>query len=794
MLITYFKIAWRAIGKNKLHLFVNIAGLAIGMAVAILIGLWVFDELSFDKYYKNHDRIAQVMQNQTNNGEVQTMPNEPFPLGAELIKSYGSDFKYVSMATGAGNSMLASGEKKLTRSGVFFEPQAIEMLGLPVIKGNRSGLNDPSSIMLSESVAKAFFGDTDPMNQVMKIDDKMNVKVTGIFEDQPSNSTFADVTFIAPWALFVNTNAQFFNGLKNNWGRSAFLTYVQLADHADMARVSEKIRKLKINKAPEEATHKPELFLHPMSKWHLYADFKNGVNIGGRIEFVWILGIIGVFVLLLACINFMNLSTAQSEKRSLEVGIRKTFGSRRRQLVLQFLCESLIIVGFSCILSLIFVLLALPFFNELADKKMAILWSNPVFWTAIISFSAITGLISGSYPALYLSSFKPVKVLNRTFKINSLAAIPRKVFVVIQFTVSIVLIIGTIIVFQQIQFAKNRPIGYSVNGLVAIPMITYDMHKVFNVVQDELKNNGAIVSMAESGSPTTEVWGGIGGLEWRGKDPNLAVVFPNSDMSLDFGKTVGWQFIAGRDFTKGIASDSSGFVINETAMKYMGLKNPIGETIQWNGTSFHIIGVIKDMIMESPYEPVQPSIFHLSSNPGNIILVKLNPKISAVEALNKIESAFKKYNPAQPFDYQFVDEQYGRKFIKEERIGKLASSFAVIAIFISCLGLFAMASFMAEKRMKEIGIRKVLGASIFNLWRLLSKDFIALVLCSILIAFPISFMLMHNWIQKYQYRSEISWWVFVAAGIGAILITLLTVSYKCIKAATMNPMKNLRDY
>lgn len=792
MLITYLKIAWRAAGKNKLHLFVNIAGLATGMAAAILIGLWVWDELSFDKCYKNYDRIAQVMQNQTNNGEVQTMPNEPFPLGEELKKSYGSDFKYVSMSAG-GNSVLASNGKKLTGNGVFFEPQAIEMLDLHMIRGNQSGLNDPSSIMLSESIAKAFFGNSDPMNRVMKIDDKMNVKVTGVFEDQPSNSTFSEVTFIAPWALFVNTNAQFFDGLKNNWGRSAFLTYVQIADHAVMDKVSEKIRKVRINKAPEEATHKPELFLHPMSKWHLYADFKNGVNIGGRIEFVWIFGIIGICVLLLACINFMNLSTAQSEKRSMEVGIRKTFGSLRSQLVLQFLCESSIIVSFSFILSLAFVILALPFFNQLADRKVAILWANPVFWVAIIGFSAFIGLLSGSYPALYLSSFQPVKVLNRTFKISGLATIPRKVLVIVQFTVSIVLIIGTIIVFRQIQYAKNRPMGYNVNGLIAVRMMTRDIHKVFNVVQGELKNNGAIVSMAESATPITEVWGGTGGLEWRGKDPNLGVVFPISAMSVDFGKTIGWQFLAGRDFIKGVASDSSGFVINETAVKYMGLQNPIGETISWNGARFHVIGVIKDMIVESPYEPVQPSVFHLSPDPGNFILVKLNPIISVTEGLNKIESAFKKYNPTQPFDYQFADEAYGRKFIKEERIGKLASSFAVIAIFISCLGLFAMASFMTEKRIKEIGIRKVLGASIFNLWRLLSKDFIFLILCSILIAFPIAFMLMQKWIQKYPYRAEISWWVFLAAGVSALFITLLTVSYKCVKAAKINPVKNLRE-
>jgi putative ABC transport system permease protein len=793
MINNHLKIAWRYLVKNKIHSFINIAGLSVGIAVAMLIGLWIWDEISFNKFFPNYDRIARLMQNQTNNGEVQTMPNEPLPLGNELLKSYGSDFKYVSMATGAGSKTLAYGEKRLNKTGVFFEPDMLNMLSINMLKGTRNGLKEPNSILLSQSVAKTYFGNADPMNKVIKIDNQFLVKVTGVYHDLPYNSTFADVTYILPWQLFVNTNP-WMKGLANEWGRSAFYVYAQIADNADMDKVSAKIRNIKLNKASkDEATHKPEIFLHPMSKWHLFSDFKDGINTGGTIQYVRLFGIIGLFVLLLACINFMNLSTARSEKRAKEVGIRKAVGSMRGQLIAQFFIESLLVAAFSFLLALIIVQLCLSFFNVITDKKLVILFNEPLFWIAGILFTLFTGLLAGSYPALYLSSFKPVKVLKGTFKAPRFAALPRKVLVVLQFTVSIILIIGTVIVFRQIQFAKGRPIGYSQVGLLVLPMQTNDIHRQYGTVRNELLKSGAIAEMTESDGPTTEIMGGSGGLDWKNKDPNLAVVFPNASVSYGYGKTVGWQIIDGRDFSEAFVTDSLAFVINETAVKFMGLTNPVGKTVRWNGVPFHVIGVIKDMIVESPFQAVQPSLFHLSKDPGNVIIIKINPAENASEALTKIEKVFKIYNPSQPFEYQFVDDLYAQKFKNEKRTGQLASSFAILAVFISCLGLFGMASFMAEQRTKEIGVRKVLGATVFNLWQLLSKDFVALIIISLLIAIPISYYFMHQWLIGYQYRTEITWWIFAGTAIGAIMITLFTVSFQSIKAAMANPVKSLKS-
>jgi putative ABC transport system permease protein len=791
MIQNYLKIAWRNLVKNKTYSFINIAGLSVGMAVAMLICLWVWDELSFDRSYPNYDKIARVMQNQTNNGEVQTMPNEPLPLGNELRRTYGSDFKYVSMATGAGSQTLAYGEKKLNRTGVYFEPCMLNMLSIKMLKGTYNSLNDANSILLSASVAKTYFGNADPIDKVIKIDNQFVVKVTGVYQDLPLNSTFGDVTFILPWQLFVNINP-WMKDLTNNWGRSAFYVYAQVADNADMDKVSFKIRKVKLNKAKEEATHKPEMFLHPMSKWHLYSEFKNGVNVGGGIQYVWLFGITGVFVLLLACINFMNLSTARSEKRAKEVGIRKASGSLRVQLIARFFIESLLVTVFSFLISLCLVQFSLPYFNEITGKNLVLLWRNSSFWLSGFGFSLITGLLAGSYPAIYLSSFKPAIVLKAAFKAGRFAAIPRKALVVIQFTVSIILIIGTIVVFRQVQFAKDRPIGYNQNGLISVNTNNAAIHNQYRVVRNELLKSGAIKEMAESGNPITSVWSGRGGLEWKDKDPNSAVVFPFIDVSHQYGNTVGWQLKDGRDFSEVFQSDSSAFVINEAAAKYMGLGKPIGEAVKLNGIPFHIIGVVKDMMMESPYRAVQPSIFYLSKDPGRFVIIKINPAVGVTEALGKIEKVFKKYNPDQSFDYQFVDDEFAQKFGSEKRTGTLAGFFAILAIFISCLGLFGMASFMAEQRTKEIGVRKVLGASVFNLWQLLSKDFVILVVIALLIASPIAYYFMHNWLQNYQYHSDMAWWIFALTGIGAMAITLLTVSFQSIKAALANPVKSLK--
>jgi ABC-type antimicrobial peptide transport system permease subunit len=792
MIKNYLKVAWRNLTGNRVYSFINIAGLSVGMAVAMLIGLWIWDEVSFDKGNPHYDKIAEVMQHVSTNGAIGTGSTVPFPMGEALRKEFGSDFKYITMASWNSSHILSIDEKKLLANGSFFEPSALEILDVKMLKGSKDGLRDPASILLSVSSAKACFGDGDPMGKLIRLDNKYNLRVTGVYEDLPYNSSFADVKFIAPWELYSDIR-----GMKKQadpWRCNCYLSYVQMADQADMKKVSAKIRDIKLDKVNKsDLTGKPQVFLHPMSKWHLYSEFKNGVIVGGRIQYVWLFGIIGIFVLLLACINFMNLSTARSEKRAKEVGIRKSVGSLRGQLIIQFFSESLLVVGFAWALSFLLVQLILPFFNQVADKKISILWSNPYFWFSGLCFALFTGLIAGSYPALYLSSFKPVKVLKGVFKVGRLASVPRKVLVVLQFSVSVLLIIGTIVVFRQIEYARNRPVGYSRDGLVMMSMQTSDIHRHFAVVRNELLKSGAIASIAEAGSPTTAVWSTNAGFDWKGKDPNQSVEFPNIEISYDYGKTVGWQFADGRDFSRDFLTDSVGFVLNETAVKFMGLKNPVGETIKWDGVPYKVIGVIRDMVVESPYEPVRPTLFHLSHDPGDVVLVKIDPRVGAVEAVKKMESVFKKYNPAQPFDYRFVDEVYAKKFGNEERIGKLAGFFAVLAIFISCMGLFGMASFMAEQRVKEIGVRKVLGATVFNLWGLLSKDFVRLVVLSLLIAIPAAWYFMHGWLQHYHYRAGIAWWIFVVTGLGAMAITLLTVSVQAIRAALRNPVKSLRS-
>jgi putative ABC transport system permease protein len=798
MIRNYLKIAWRNLVKNKVHSFINVAGLSVGMAVAMLIGLWIWDELSFNRYFKNYDRIVQVWQHQTFNGEVGSQTAMPIPLGLKLRESYMNDFKYVVLSTWTMEHIITNGDKKFTKLGNYVQPEMPDMLTLKMIKGTRAGLKDLSSIMLSESLAKTLFGNADPINKTLKIDNQWVVKVTGVYEDMPNNTEFKEVTFFAPWDLYMTT-MPWLKRAATRWGNNSWQIFAQLAPNADVDKVSAKIKDIKLKNIAAQgdklgADFKPAVFLHPMNKWHLYSEFKNGVNTGGAIQFVWMFGIIGVFVLLLACINFMNLSTARSEKRAKEVGIRKAIGSQRIQLIGQFFMESLLIVAFAFVFSIILVMLTLPWFNGVADKKMTVLWNNPWFWILGLVFSLISGLIAGSYPALYLSSFKPIKVLKGTFKVGRLAAIPRKVLVILQFSVSVTLIIGTIIVFRQIQFAKNRPIGYSREGLVYLVQKTSDIHNHYVAFKDELIKSGAVVETAESGSPVTGVWSNNSGFDWRGKPAGMLDDFATVGISPDFGKTVGWQFKDGRDFSSAFKTDSNALVINEAAAKFMSFKNPVGEVITTDGKQpHHIIGVIKDMLMSSPYEPVKQTFFFLDKDPQGVINIKINPRMSTREALEKIAAIHQKYSPASPFDYKFADEEYAKKFDGETRIGKLASFFAMLAVFISCLGLFGMATFMAEQRVKEIGVRKVLGASVFNLWRLLSTDFVVLVIISFVIASPVSYYFMHGWLQGYTYRSEISWWIFGVSAAGAIVITLVTVSFQAIKAALANPVKSLRS-
>lgn len=802
MIKNYLKIAWRNLIRNKGYSAINIGGLAVGMAVAILIGLWIYDELSYNKYHKNYHSIGQVWGGGTDpeTSNIEGSIAMQFPMGAVLKNNYQHYFKHVLMAWWVGDYALSVNNNKFMKKGEFIEAGAPDMLSLKMLSGTHAALTDPHSIILSKTTAKAIFGKEDPMNKSLKIDNRIDVKVTGIYEDIPRNNRFSEVQFFSPWALWVSSNSWIKNN-ENNWDNRSFNIYVQLQPNTKMGTANAGIRDFYYKNLPEDflnevKKYKPFAQVVPMSTWHLYSEFKNGKPAEGRITFVWLFGIVGIFVLLLACINFMNLSTARSEKRAKEVGIRKAIGSVKGQLVRQFLSESFLVVLLAFVFSVIFVLLSLSWFNQLADKEMKLPFASPVFWMIIIVFILLTGFLAGLYPAFYLSSFQPVKVLKGVLKSGRFASMPRKILVVVQFTVSVILIIGTIIVYQQIQHARNRPVGYNREGLVDISMNDPNYRGKHDIIKSELLNTGVVSDMALSSNPITEVWNNSGGYSWQGRNPEKDNDFAICNVTHDFGKTVGWQFLAGRDFSKDFAPDSATLIINETAAKYMNLKNPIGELIRDDETqqTWKIVGVIKDMIMQSPYEPVKQTYYFLDfkHEAASRINIKLKPGVIANTALAKIENVFKKIVPSASFDYRFIDEEYGRKFSQEERIGKLSTFFAILAIFISCLGLFGLASFVAEQRTKEIGIRKIVGASVFDLWQLLSKDFVILVIVSCFIAIPVAWYCMNGWLQKYQYRTDISWWVFAAAIGGALLITLLTVSFQAVKAAIANPVKSLR--
>jgi putative ABC transport system permease protein len=788
MIKNYLKVAWRNLIKNKWYSAINVVGLATGMAVALLIGLWIYDELSYDKSHKNYDRLAQIMTTQTFNGNTGTGQAVSVPLGIELRTKYTSDFKYVSLASWNFEHVLQVGDKQIAKAGMWVQPEFPTMFSLKMLKGKPDALKDPSTILLAASTAKALFGDEDPMNKTVRFDSKIDLQVGGVFEDLPHNSTFRETLLLAAWDKYVDTEP-WLKEADQQWGNHSFQLFVQLHDNIDADKATNKIKDIAKKHVEEGDEH---ALVHPMSKWHLFSDFKNGKSVGGRIDFVWLFGIIGIFVLLLACINFMNLSTARSEKRAKEVGIRKTVGSLRPQLIGQFLSESVLVTLFALLVSLILLVLLLPFFNSLSNKQMTIPFDNPIFWIVILLFTFLTGLVSGSYPAFYLSSFQPIKVLKGTFRAGRFASLPRKVLVVIQFTVSVTLIIGTIIVYRQIQYAKNRPVGYTREGLIQVNIRTSELDGKDELLRTELLNTGVVENLAKSSSPTTGVWSNQIGFEWKGKDPNSVPLFGIVAVSHDYGRTVKWDITRGRDFSREFTTDSGGLILNESAVKLTGLKDPVGQMIKWNDKEHPVVGIVKDMVMESPYSPIKPTIFFLEYNWGSVITIRFKPTVSVRNAIAKIEPVFKRLSPGSPFEYKFIDDQYNEKFSDEERIGNLATFFAILAVFISCLGLFGLASFVAEQRTKEIGVRKVLGASVFNLWQMLSKDFVALVVISCCIAIPIAWYFLHQWLQQYEYRTEISWWVFAAAGFGALFITLLTVSFQAVRAALANPVKSLR--
>jgi len=692
---------------------------------------------------------------------------------------------------------LKYGDTNIYTLGNAMQEGITEMLELIIIDGVRDGLKEKNSIMLSETTAKQLFGSEAAVGKIIKVNNAEDLMVTAVYKDIPQNNSFSDMEYIIPWKHYITTQA-WLEWSKDVWDNNSFQLFVQINENTSMEAISKKIKDIKKKADPEMVQYNPNLFLFPMKDWHLRSEFENGIQTGGRIENVWLFGVIGIFILLLACINFVNLSTARSEKRAMEVGIRKSIGSQRSQLIFQFLSESFLIVFISFVLAAGIVLLFLNGFNNLASKSIVFPWTSISFWLLSIVFIIITSFLAGSYPALYLSSFNPVTVLKGSFKSGRYSSLPRKILVVTQFTVSIALIIGTLVVMNQIQFSKDRPSGYEKEGLVQIPVMSSEFIGKADLMRNQFIASGGVVEMATTSGPTTQVWSNRSGYNWEGKPAGFQEDLAYTEVSYEFVEALGAKIVDGRSFSRDFPSDSVGVILNTTAVKYMGIQDPVGKYITDSNTEdpnepLKIIGVIDDIIMQSPYSPVKQSMYVFDSY-GNesFYNLRLNPEKSTSENLALIEAVFKQNFPNTPFDYQFVDEEYGKKFKSEERIASLSRVFTVLAIFISCLGLFGLASFVAEQRTKEIGVRKVLGASISQLWLLLSKDFILLVIIALFIASPIAYYVMGQWLQKFSYRSSIGWDVFAIACSGAILITLITVSFQALKAATSNPVKSLR--
>ncbi len=781
---SHFKIGWRNLLKNKGYSTINISGLALGMIVVMLIGLWVFDEMTFDQYHKNYKQIAQVVTHVSIDGEIVTYHSLPMPVAEELRTNY-KDFTAVA-ATLARDRVISYQDKVLIKRGSYSDFVFPEMATLEMKKGTYESFKDRSHVLLSESFAAAIFGDVDPLNKEIRIGNS-DLSVVGIYEDVPRNSTFHGLNFIAPIELLFPDAAAM-----NNWRSSSFQIYTQLNPNSTFENATAKIRNVIFNHTQE--TTRPQLHLNPMERWHLY-EFKNGQSVASRLDLVYVVGLVGVFILILACINFVNLSTARSVKRAKEIGIRKSLGSMKSQLVNQFLCESFLVSLFAVVLAMGSVVLLLPWFNGFSGKQMEIPLSSPLFWAVTFASTMVISLAAGGYPAFYLSSIRPIKVLKGPEHGGHASSTPRRILVVTQFSISVILIVGTLVVYNQIQFVKNRPTGYSLQGLIYVPFRTVEIFEQYNALRLELLKTNAVEHVSQSSSPTTNIFSSADNLSWEGKDPSRQLLFGTICIDPYYHDAVSWKVKWGRNFSAEIASDTMAFIFNETAIRQMGLSDPIGKSVQWHGKNWHIIGVVEDMVMTSPFGDAMPTVFMIDNRERafGLMNIRLSSKQPSAASLAEVEKVFKKLVPKTPFDYTFADQEYATKFTAEETVGKLVFTFTVLAIFISCLGLLGLASFVAEQRTKEIGIRKVLGASVVQIWRLLSYEFLVLVIIASGVAIPISWYVMSDWLLQYDYRMDLSWSLFAAAAGAALAITLITVSYHAVSAATMNPVKSLRS-
>jgi ABC-type antimicrobial peptide transport system permease subunit len=785
MIRNYFIIAWRNLLRKKSFSIINIIGLSIGMAATILILLWIRHETTFDRFYKEEERIFQAWNKYKNDGEIGCWPNTPKPMAPAIKQDY-PEVESAVRVDFVPPILFSVADKKLSARGNIVDSNFLQVFSFQVLRGNPTTLLDgPYSIVLTERLARRLFGEEDAMGKIIKIDNRDNFTVTGLLKDQPANTRF-QFEFLIPWSYLA------LNGMDDpNWGNNSTATYVKLKRNVSLSTIAPKIRTLR--KKYDVRDPNIETFLYPFSRLHLYAKFENGKEAGGRIELVRLFAVIAGFILLIACINFMNLSTARSEKRAKEVGIRKVIGARKSWLVGQFLGESILLTAIASCVALLFVEICLPAFNKLVGKELAIEYNNIDFWLIGFAFVLFTGVVAGSYPAFYLSSFRSASTMKGTFKSVSALITPRKVMVVSQFIFAILLIIATIVVKQQMKNAQERQVGYSRNNLV-YHFMEGEVEKNYMLIKRELLASGAATAITKTSSPITESWSNSWEIGWPGKSPHDKTIINRFIADDGVVKTLGLKLVQGRDIDLvQFPTDSNAALLNESAVKAMKLKSPLGQIIKDMGKEWHVVGIVQDFIQTSPYHPMEPLFIAGAKGWFNVIHMKLNEKNTVTNNIAAIEKIFKKYNPDYTFNYRFADEEYAKKFEDEKRVSILASLFAALTISISCLGLFGLSSYMAENRAKEIGVRKILGASITQITKLLSIDFLKLVVIAFVIAAPLGFWAMNTWLQDFPYRVSIQWWVFAISGIFALSIALLTVSIQAIKAAISNPVQALRS-
>ncbi|MFY0607277.1 MAG: ABC transporter permease [Cyclobacteriaceae bacterium] len=788
-----FLIGFRLILKNKMQSSINVGGLALGMVTAILISLWVYDEITYNQYHATHDRVVQVLRKDVNGDQVQVNSSQVSKLGVYLAQNYADLFEEVSTTFYRnGKQFLQVGDRSLERLGYFFSVNSANVLALDFVAGDKMDSTNLYSILLSEQLAETLFPNENPIGQAVLFNGQADLMVRGVYADLPKNSTFHEMEFIVPMELVYNEDNP------ATWDNQNTKIYGLLHPGVKVEEAERAISNALSANMPNN-TRKTSLLLHPMDKWHLNSNFRDGTLVTSeRLQYVRIYSTIGAFVLLLAFINFVNLNTARYHNRVREIGVRKAMGSYKTQLIGQFLAESLLYSTSAYVIALLVGGLTIGAFNELSGKGIVIPWGEPAFWLVGICFVLLSAVLSGAYPAFYLSSFDPVKALKGTIRQGAASGRFRQALVTFQFTISIALIMGMITIYKQLEHAKARPVGYNQSDLITARGRSDTYREKFNVLRNELLRTGAVVEVATANYPLTNDLGNNSGFKLRSNNEEFNTTFNTIFVTPEYGQATGFELVKGRDFRRESEGELQNVIISESAVSAMGLENPIGQVIVspmevYNRTAnYTIIGVVKDMVKHSPYDVAKPLMLFPTYYPTEHIFMRLSPAMDYQQSLTRIEEVYAQILPEMPFNYEFVDDAYSLKFTAEERIGSVASLFTLVAVLISCLGLFGLSAFFVEQRNKEIGVRKVLGASIISLWNLLSLRFSLLILLACVVAMPLAAFVLTEWLNGYTYRISLDWSIYLMAGLGSLVVTLLTVSYHSLRATRANPVDSLR--